>query len=321
MAAHASRPQQRRALKEATTWFVALQSEQCDAGRRQRFDQWLNEDPENCQAYRDVEQLWGSMDTLKICQPPELKAARSAKPAAWRNGKTVIPVLLASALIGGWWQDYTAPVELYQTGIGQRKTLELADGSRLKLNTASRAQVRISWCRRDVNLQQGEALFTVAHQLWRPFTVQAGNVAIDDIGTVFNVRHTAGTVAVSVLEGEVSLRNNRHRFGESLKAGFSRQSRLDGRWLPAEPANIDQTTAWTQGKLLFNHMPLAAVVAEMERYHPVHFVFADASLSKQTLSGSFDATDLKPFLQALERILPVRVQHQKQNIVLRHGQP
>ena len=48
-------------------------------------------------------------------------------------------------------------------------------------------------------------------------------------------------------------------------------------------------------ELIFDHTPLVEVIVELERYHPVHFTFADAGLAAQSLSCSFNTTDLQPF--------------------------
>jgi transmembrane sensor len=65
---------------------------------------------------------------------------------------------------------------------------------------------------------------------------------------------------------------------------------------------------------MFDHTPLTEVAAELERHHPIHFVFTNPHLAKQTLSGNFDVSDLNPFLQALEQILPIKVSYKKQEI-------
>lgn len=59
---------------------------------------------------------------------------------------------------------------------------------------------------------------------------------------------------------------------------------------------------------MFNHTPLAEVVAELKRHHDIDFRFADPSLGAETLSGSFDSTDLEPFLRGVERSLRVGVE-------------
>ncbi|WP_020483103.1 FecR family protein [Methylomonas sp. MK1] len=308
--------QEQQILKQAATWFVELQSEYCNDKRRQAFAQWLLQNPAHQQAYDDIASLWGNLDKLKTREVAGLSAARSARPRIWRNGKTLTGSLLLAAILSGAWLDHSAPSMAYQTGIGERQAVLLADGSQLQLNTDTQLRVRLSWWRREIELQQGEAMFNVAHQAWRPFNVHTGNLQIKDIGTVFNVRHDARGTAVSVLEGEVALHAGRSWFGENLPAGFSRKIDQNGHWEKSEKTNPEQVAAWLNGQLLFDHTPLTEVAAELERYHAVRFAFADPALAKQTLSGSFNSTDLKPFLQALEKILPIRVQRQKQTIVL-----
>ncbi|MEI8573608.1 FecR family protein [Methylomonas sp. EFPC1] len=303
-------------LQQAATWFVELQSESCDEQRRQAFAQWLLQNPAHQTAYDDIASLWGNLDELKTAEVAGLNTARSARPRVWRNGKMLTVSLLLATVLTGAWLDFKAPSRVYQTGIGERQTVQLADGSQLQLNTDTQLRVRLSWWRREIELQQGEAMFNVAHQAWHPFTVHTGNLQIKDIGTVFNVRHDNHGTAVSVLEGEVALHAGRSWFGENLPAGFSRKIDAGGHWQKPEKTNTKQVAAWLNGQLLFDHTPLTEVVAELERYHAVRFAFADPALAKQTLSGSFNSADLKPFLQALEKILPIRVQRQKQTVVL-----
>ncbi|MDD5215586.1 MAG: DUF4974 domain-containing protein, partial [Methylococcales bacterium] len=144
----------------------------------------------------------------------------------------------------------------------------------------------------------------------------AGTLQGRDIGTRFNVRKRQDGTVVSVLEGEVEVKPEHAWLGQNVKAGFSCKMDEDGHLHAIEPANLEQASSWLEGRLTFNHTPLSQVVTELERHHDVHFVFADMTLRNETLSGSFEAADLNPFLHAIEKILPVRTQRQKQTIVL-----
>ncbi|OAI18972.1 hypothetical protein A1507_08715 [Methylomonas koyamae] len=306
-----------RHLKQATTWFVALQSSRVDPEQRRQFERWLAASPLHRQAFSEVEQVWGNLDALKSADLPELEQARTARPPRWRHGRPLLSGLLLAVTLAAARQEFSAPTTSYQTGIGERREIALADGSRLQLNTATRLRARVTWLRREIELEQGEAVFDVAHERLRPFRVHAGKLQISDIGTLFNVRHQdAGGTSVSVLEGEVELRVGRSWLGEILSAGFRRRLDAEGRWHGPEKIDAEPVLAWTRGQLLFNHTPLAEVTKELERYHNLHFVLADPSLAQQTLSGRFDAGDLQPFLQALQSMLPVRVQRGKDTIVL-----
>lgn len=305
-----------RLFEQAVAWFIELQSENCAENRRRRFQAWLDADEAHRQAYQEAEALWSNLNALKTASVPGLADARAARPQRRVSAGAGLSALLLASLLAGWWQDYSAPSLSYETGLGERRHIDLADGSQLELNAQTRLTVRLSWLRRRIELQEGEVLFTVAHQSLRPFEVEAGKLVIEDIGTVFDVKKRPEAGAVSVLEGEVELRTGQEWFGERLKAGFVRRIGKDGHLLPAEKTDAEQTEAWTQGRLLFDHTPLSEVTAELERHHPVRFRFADPALARQTLSGNFDAADLEPFLQAIEKILPLRAKRQKQTIVL-----
>ena len=56
------------------------------------------------------------------------------------------------------------------------------------VNSASRLRVAFTRDRRDIDLAQGEAWFEVARNRNRPFTVHAGPVRVQAVGTAFDVR-------------------------------------------------------------------------------------------------------------------------------------
>ena len=173
---------------------------------------------------------------------------------------------------------------------------------------------------RNVVLSQGEALFEVSHNRLRPFTVQVGDLAVRDVGTRFNIRKQAKGATISVLEGEVELNNGQSVINEHLGAGnqsiYTETTGLG----QVETVEADQLTAWVNGQLVFKRTPLREVMAELERYHPVRFTFADPKLAQETLSGTFNSDDIDPFLHALETILPVQAQRNGQQIQLRRAQ-
>ena len=84
-----------------------------------------------------------------------------------------------------------------------------------------------------------------------------------------------------------------------------------------EAVEAENLTAWVNGQLVFKHTPLRKVLAELERYHPLQFTFADPKLAQETLSGTFNSDDIEPFLHALETILPVQAKRNGQQIQLR----
>jgi len=310
-------PQQ---LKQAVTWFVRLQSEQCSEQDQQLFEIWLAKNSAHRAAYTKAEQLWGTMDNLKTLDDiPALTNARHAQPEK-SHLATLASLLLITLLCSVAYTEYSAETLTYTTVQGEHRHIILADNSQVDLNTNTQLQVKISLLQRQVQLMQGEALFTVNHEPLRNFTVQADGLRIRDIGTRFNVHLEPERVAVAVLEGEVELDDGQSVNHQSLLAGNQRVYTKNTGLSQLETVTPESVTAWLDGHLVFKRAPLRQVTAELERYHPVKFVFANQELAHETLSGTFEANNLEPFLHAVETLLPIRAKHQGNTIVLHRTQ-
>ena len=80
---------------------------------------------------------------------------------------------------------------------------ELDDGSIVELNRGAQATVEFTEKNRLVSLDSGEAHFTIAKDSSRPFIVTARGVAVQAVGTIFNVKINEDSVNVLVTEGRV----------------------------------------------------------------------------------------------------------------------
>lgn len=307
-----SDPQDERLLKQALEWFFLLQSDNCTDENRQQFNRWYYKNTAHQAAYAHAERLWSELNQLKEqTSIPGLKEARRIRPKrspARALGLAAL-TLVASALISIGWMEYNAETVTYVTRTGEQQTVTLIDGSSIDLNTATRLQVRISLFQRQIILDAGEAIFDVHHEWLRSFNVKAGNLTIHDIGTRFNVRLHNDAVSVAVLQGAVEIN------GERMNEGYQRNYQPGSGLSHSQPVDAEQIEAWRHGRLIFRQSPLREVVAELERYHSVRFLFADPSVARETLSGTFDSSDLDLFLASVEKILPVKVEHLPQEQV------
>jgi transmembrane sensor len=291
-------------LEQALEWFFMLQSEDCTDEDRRRFNAWYHQSEQNRAAYAHAGRLWSNLDQIKEEKDiPGLKRARrrrSRRSAARVLGMSAL-LLVSSALAVIGWMEHSAKTMTYSTGQGERQVVVLDDGTSVDLNTATRLHARISLFQRSIVLDQGEAIFAVRHELLRSFSVQAGDLAIRDIGTRFSVRRHDDNVSVAVLQGAIEIN------GERMDEGYRRSYRRDTGLSSLQPIDFEQVEAWKHGRLVFRKSPLRDVIAELERYHPVRIVFADPSIANGTLSGTFDIDDLELFLAGIEKILPVQI--------------
>src|SRR6202044_177715 len=93
----------------------------------------------------------------------------------------------------------------YHTGIGEQRVVDLEDHSRIVLDATTRLRVHFTPDARIVELQDGQAQFSVAKDPTRPFKVEAGGRTIVAVGTVFTVEYVDRQVHVAMMEGRVAV--------------------------------------------------------------------------------------------------------------------
>jgi ferric-dicitrate binding protein FerR (iron transport regulator) len=134
-------------------------------------------------------------------------------------------VLLMIAAASAW--IYTQR-DTYTTGIGEQRSIALADGSTVDLNSRSKLRIRYTDNERDVELLKGQAVFRVAKDHTRPFVVEANGTRVRAVGTQFDVYRKTSDTIVTVLEGRVAVASENaspsHSAGPSLSSNAERDS-------------------------------------------------------------------------------------------------
>jgi transmembrane sensor len=342
--------------EEAAEWFIEFRTGDIDIAGRRAFDVWLRSSPQHLCAYLEIAAIWnegGSLDArreldldalislarreYKIialdgrsteagCSTPRTeegpdRAARSARSSGHRMmlAASVALVALAAATML-WLQFYGATA--YETLVGEQRSIRLADGSVVTLNSRSRVLVRLSQHERAVELLEGQALFQVAKNPARPFVVRSGDAKVRAVGTQFDVYKKRSGTVVTVLEGKVAVlaaidpgvaaSSSDPDALPALSSSLSEESgqrpkvpELDaavllsaGEQLTVSPevvprpthVNVAATIAWRQRQLVFESAPLAEVAEEFNRYSTRKLVVEDLSSNELRLSGVF-ATD------------------------------
>lgn len=260
----------------------------------------------------DLEHLLaGEREALKALfpLPPAGTMQTALKRSRARRGKQAA-VLAVALAVATFWADPAYRTESYETRIGERRTVALADGSRLTLDTATR--VTVSWHLRSrrSTLEAGRVSYAVAPAVLRPFDVSAAALDIRVVGTVFDVRRDAHETSVTVREGRV-----RVTAPEQAEALLTPGERIqfatdaDGGAAALRLGHVDPAAAaaWADGRLAFERTPLSAALAEVGRYHAAPIRLHGEHLGELQVSGVFDSARSDQFLALLPRILPLRV--------------
>lgn len=289
----------------ARHWFALRQGRTISAEERRALADWLAASPDHRAAWARVERDWQSLEHFRGGLSSELIRARRLRPWYYNSShfKGVLAALMLAALpmlYHGW----TGNTQTWHTGVGERRHLVLADGSRLSLDTATRTTITESWFRRLIQLQEGEIYLEAASDR-RPLVVMAAGAQIRDVGTRFSVRDTAGKLTVQVAEGAVEITHRDHSL--LLRGGEAATGHPgDGEWrltaLQGEIAN------WRQGVLVFDRHALQDVLQELARYHAVQFDLTPPDLAGKQVSGRFQFDELDTTLRIIADTLNLRVE-------------
>tara|TARA_S200000501_G_scaffold363266_1_gene393918 strand:+ start:43965 stop:44852 length:888 start_codon:yes stop_codon:yes gene_type:complete len=184
-----------------------------------------------------------------------------------------------------------------QTENGTVSTVELSDGSIIKLNSTSKLSYRSNFneTSRTVSLF-GEAFFNIVHNQ-KPFIVEVDGGKVKVLGTKFNVQCRANQFEVGVTEGKVLVTKDDksiiltegQRFVTDPSQGFNPETRAAYKNYPD----------WVHDKLYCEKKSLRKVCNEIERKFNITIKFANSSTGEKTITGLLDASNLKSVLSSI----------------------
>lgn len=297
-------------LQQAARWHAIASGRDLSADETRSLDQWLAQNPRHRLAYADIcaaafalEQS-ATAETVAVQAP----AARTARPWLRWGMAAGAPLLLVFALLVGpriapSWQNWNSDLH---TDIGKSQSQTLADGSVLELDTDSAVRVRLGSDRRDIELLRGRLAIAVAKDPTRPLHVRAGNVDAMAVGTRFVVdRGDVGT-EIGVHEGIVRVTAGAAA-PVDLTAG--QQAFVGHDEAAARIGALASNDGWTRGVLSVEQMPLAKVLAELDRYLPERIVLADDAQAAMPITATLPLDDPAAALRALAQTTQLSLRH------------
>ena len=320
---------------QASEWLVRLETTPSEDIQAE-FAHWLESDPRHKAAYLRLERGWRRADRLKNLRPldgtinenvldtfpqgqepgslaeaGEAPVTVSRRRTPWLAAAAALAIIAIGPIM--WFVGSHMGWQTYKTQLGGLERISLEDGSTATLNTNTQLRVRLTKERREVVLDRGEAMFSVAHDPHRPFDVKAAETVVRAVGTSFSVRlHDQTQVDVIVKEGRVAIDPPDDSLNIKLAQSVSlphistlaagetvrvRARKLDFQRI--DTADMTRKLAWTQGRLWFDRVTLAEAVAEFNRYNRRQLVIDDPGVAELRIGGAFDATDLDSFVAAL----------------------
>jgi transmembrane sensor len=297
-------------LNEAATWLMELHEGPLSARQRVQLAEWRQRSPEHERAWEKATALLEKFGAL----PPS--GARALKQMALPERRSAVK-MLAVLLVAGpaaWLGLHSAPwpqhAGAYSTAAGERRDIVLADGTRLSMNTDTAIDVEYDQARRVIHLRRGEILITTAKdsaRTPRPFLVAVDQGRIRALGTRFTVRQLDGLSRVAVFAGAVEI-SPRDTPSATLIVPAGKQSAFSATRIEALAPADENSTAWRNGMLVADRMPMSQFLEELGRYRRGTLQCAPA-VARLQVSGVFPLADTGFTLSLIEQTMPVRVQY------------
>ncbi|WP_434110775.1 FecR domain-containing protein [Paraburkholderia caffeinilytica] len=305
----------------AVEWWMELQSGENTRAQQLALTRWRAEHPDHERAWQHICTVSSRFRGLAEASPGNAGAsgASVARAALTRTGtarrRASVKVLASLLFAGGatWiagehvpWRAWSADT---RTALGERRTVTLADGTRMTLNTDSAVDIRFSGTERRVRLIKGEIMIATGHGHGdgerRPFIVETAQGSLQPLGTRFAVRQQSALCRLDVFEGAVRISPfDAPGLAPVIRAG--QRARFTRDDVSAIEPITENDAAWTDGLIVASSMRLGDFVSELDRYRAGH-LSCDPSVAGLRLSGTYPLADTDRVLGTIVKTLPVEV--------------
>jgi transmembrane sensor len=307
-------PLERTVARAAAVWLVRLHG-QGSARDIAACNRWREADPAHEQAWQRAQRVNAKFGVV----PPGLgmstlgRKRRIDRRAALKAMTVLLVAGTSSYAIhrSAPWRQWMSDE---RTAAGERRSIVLADGTRLELDTATAVDIAFSATERRLILNAGTILVQTGpdrHSLagaYRPFIVQTRNGGIRALGTRFVVGDAPGgdsATRVAVLESRVEITPDAApQTKRIIDAGQQTYFTATG-IAPATRAD-PHVADWANGVLVADRMRLGDFIAELGRYRP-GILRCDPAVADLRITGAFQLDNTDSILAALPETLSVQL--------------
>ena len=301
---------------EAADWLARV-DRGLDGEGAVAFEFWKAASTDHRVTFIRLQAVWQRADRLAAMRRPY----EAAPPRRlWPRAAAIAAILVLCTGFGlGYLEMRKSADQPFETAVGTRRSLDLADGTHVELNTDTLIHTSMTSETRTVRLDRGQAYFEVVHDELHPFVVIAGNRRITDLGTKFSVFRDGDHVEVVVKEGQVRV----ELIGEGpatapvvAERNMVVIARNTGTLVAVKPAReIDNEMLWRSGMLVFNQESLADVAGEMNRYN-LRKIEVTGPARDIRIGGSFRSDNIEGFKQLLRDGFGLKIVEADDKIVI-----
>nr|WP_183628974.1 FecR domain-containing protein [Novosphingobium sediminicola] len=298
-------------IAQAAYWAAQLATDEATQDERDACEAWCQENPLHrltMERMRGIDVQFEGTDDIGREVIETMVERRSRKTGRW--GGLALGLLLLGG--GGWLTAQTMAVRAwfpdYETARGEQRSVTLADGSSITIDTDAALSFRRSHDRRAITLFRGQILARVTKDAARPFIVETSDGSATAKGTAFIVRRDDEATTVTVIESHVRAcpaKTGRENCADLSPGDRVRMGR--GKLVHLAPIDPEAAAGWAQGWLAADDQPVVGLLRELNRYRAQPVSFDAAALSGIRVSGSYPLADPDRALDGIVRSSGLRL--------------
>ncbi|WP_136478193.1 FecR domain-containing protein [Pseudomonas sp. DG56-2] len=309
-----SSPKQQH-VDQAIEWLVKLRFDTPTVQTNQRFQRWL-EQPEHAQAWQRVAQMSDEITSLPASLARNTLQTTERRRISRRDSLKLLGLLTVASSLGWINRNRLGLSPLLadnHTGTGEQRTLDIQDGSQIKLNTDSAIDLHFNPHQRLLTLVRGEIIVDVsndtAHGNARPFRIQTRDGYLETRDSHLLVRENSNGMLLAIKRGEVKMYPGAASASNVPRIVYPGETLLfDAQGQVRQALTHSDPWGWSDGVLSVQQMPLGEFVTELGRYRPGLLRCAD-EVAALKVSGTYQLANTDQILNLIAQSLPIRVDY------------
>lgn len=190
-----------------------------------------------------------------------------------------------------------------KTPKGKSLKIILSDSTVVWLNAESSISYMVPFEKDERKVSvEGEAYFEVTKNALRPFIVESNGIAVEVLGTKFDINSydAQNGIYTTLIEGSVNVRDLEN--GNSVVLKPNQQAFVSSQnEIIVEEVNVDLIIDWKDGKFIFDRESLGSIFKDLGRWYDFEFQFETDELKELEFSGFLERyQDLNVLLELFE---------------------
>ncbi len=290
--------------REAYEWISRFMAGGMTSADIAAMKAWYGSSRAHAAAYANARKTWNALGPVANARMRDGRDAMHVVRRADHPHKIRSASLGRRAFIGGavaastayafvkppldLWPSYSEVMADYRTGAGEQRQVTLADAVSLNLNTRTSIAVRSQTADlKQIELISGEAAFSMGASS-SELNVFAASGRIVATRSDFNLRCDGSQVSIACLDGNLAV----VRDGGTTRLDARQQVSYGDQGIgTVTDVNLDHVTAWRQGRLIFEGVPVAQVIAEINRYRSGRIVLMNGDIGRRLLTARLPTTE------------------------------